>query len=138
MKVVLDCSAAVEIARKTGVGSSLREVLAANGGCKVIAPELFYAEVGSAVSKYHRAGFLDVLTAKLLARDALDLIDETAPLAPLYAEAMAESLRLGHSIYDMFYLVLARREDAMLITCDRKLNALCDQEGVNHVVEVGL
>ncbi len=138
MNAVLDCSAAIEIARGTERGGCLRDAIALDMGGKLMAPELYYAEVGSACSKYYRAGITDMATTKAIARDALDLVDETRPLAPLYAEAMAESLRLGHSIYDMFYLVLARREDATLITCDRRLNSLCESEGVDHIVHFEL
>lgn len=82
------------------------------------------------------ASVIDAPTAKILANDALDLVDETVELGLLYREALAESLRLGHSVYDMFYFVLARREDATLVTCDRRLDALCEQEGVSHLVRV--
>lgn len=36
----------------------------------------------------------------------------------------------------MFYLVLARRNGAVLYTTDKWLNALCKQEGVEHIRDV--
>ncbi len=53
--------------------------------------------------------------------------------ASLWTEALTESLRLDHSSYDLFYLVLARREGATLFTLDRKLQKLCDKNGVNAI-----
>ena len=41
----------------------------------------------------------------------------TAPLAP---RATAMALDLDHAIYDCFYLALAEREDAPLVTADRR------------------
>ena len=49
------------------------------------------------------------------------------------AAASTESVRLEHSSYDLFYLILARREGATLFTIDRKLQDLCARNGVNCV-----
>lgn len=78
MNAVLDCSAAIEIARGTERGGCLRDAIALDMGGKLMAPELYYAEVGSACSKYYRAGITDMATTKAIARDALDLVDETS------------------------------------------------------------
>lgn len=133
MRAVLDCSAAVEIARGTDLGRLLRSMMSVDGEAKLVAPELIYAELGSAASKYYRAGMTDDKMTKALMADALDLIDETVSLDGLYFEALADALRLDHSIYDMFYFVLARRLDATLVSVDRKLNELCDREGVARI-----
>ena len=39
--------------------------------------------------------------------------------------AMAEGIKNDHSIYDMYYAVLARRNDALLITNDGPLANVC-------------
>ena len=108
-------------------------MMSVDGEAKLVAPELIYAELGSAASKYYRAGMTDDKMTKALMADALDLIDETVSLDGLYFEALADALRLDHSIYDMFYFVLARRLDATLVSVDRKLNELCDREGVARI-----
>ena len=46
---------------------------------------------------------------------------------------MGESVRLGHSSYDLFYVVLARRTGATLFTLDKKLQDLSLSLGVNSV-----
>ena len=38
---------------------------------------------------------------------------------------------LDHSIYDMIYLVLARRNNATLLTMDQTLVAAAEKAGVN-------
>ena len=138
MKAVLDCSAAVEMARHTEKGETLRTVLAMDGSSCVMAPNLIYAEVGSAMAKYVRARLTDEAEARAIIGDALELIDETIDIEGLYEEAFTEGIRLNHSIYDMFYFVLARRNAATLLTLDKRLNALCEREGVGciHTVNV--
>jgi predicted nucleic acid-binding protein len=37
---------------------------------------------------------------------------------------LAESLRIGHPVYDVFYLVIARRNNAYLLTKDKKMQSI--------------
>lgn len=136
MRAVLDCSAAVEMARHTEKGETLRTVLAMDGSSCVMAPDVIYAEVGSAMAKYVRARLTDEAEARAIIGDALELVDETVDIEGLYEEAFSEGIRLNHSIYDMFYFVLARRNAATLFTLDKRLNALCESEGVGCLHEV--
>lgn len=127
--MVLDCSAAVHIARGTELGESFSWLMGLDPECS-IAPELFLAEVGNAFWKYARAGLCDASGMRSYIRQAVALVDEFAPIEELYVEAASEALRLDHSVYDMQYFVLARRCGATLVTADRGLNALCEKEGV--------
>ena len=129
--IVLDTNAAVAIAMGTDLGDAL--VMLRNPDECVIAPSFMHAEVAHVMSKYVRGGYLEVSQAVDCARDALLLVDEFRDDASLWTEALTESLRLAHSSYDLFYLVLARREGATLFTLDRKLQKLCDKNGVNAV-----
>ena len=129
--IVLDTNAAVAIAMGTDLGDAL--VMLRNPDERVIAPSSMHAEVAHVMSKYVRGGYLEVSQAVDCARDALLLVDEFRDDASLWTEALTESLRLGHSSYDLFYLVLARREGATLFTLDRKLQNLCDKNGVNAI-----
>ena len=45
--------------------------------------------------------------------------------------SLCPSSRLGHSAYDVFYFVLARRNAATLCTLDQRLQQLCLKNGVN-------
>lgn len=123
--IVLDTNAAVAIAMGTDLGDAL--VMLRNPDECVIAPSFMHAEVAHVMSKYVRGGYLEVSQAVDCARDALLLVDEFRDDASLWTEALTESLRLAHSSYDLFYLVLARREGATLFTLDRKLQNLCDK-----------
>ncbi len=49
--------------------------------------------------------------------------EELTPLRELADEAAEISLGLNHPVYDCFYLALARRESAPLVTADKRLAA---------------
>lgn len=85
------------------------------------------------MAKYVRGGYLTAAEALDCGRDAISLVDDMRDDEDLWAEALTESVRLGHSSYDLFYLVLARREGATLFTIDRKLQDLCARNGVNCI-----
>ena len=52
---------------------------------------------------------------------AADLVDHIEPDRTLLAEALALATHLDHPVYDCLYLVLARREVALLLSTDRRL-----------------
>lgn len=132
--IVLDCSAAINIVRRTPAGRALKGLMVTNE-CH-IAPELFRAEAASALTKYVRAGTYDRKEALVYLEKALALVDEFHPLSENSVEAFSEACRLNHSVYDMYYFTLARRYGATLFTEDRSLIELCEREGVECVHQV--
>ncbi len=132
--IVLDCSAAVEMVRGTSRGYGFRCLMLKDE--HVVASELFRAEVRNAFWKYARAGLLSVEDAEAHITEALGLVDEFVPLEENAAESFAEAVRQSHPVYDLFYVTLARRNAATLLTADKKLVALCERMGVNCVCEV--
>ncbi len=93
----------------------------------VLAPELMLTEVANALWKLHRAGMLGSLDPQLLLVDARDLVDRFEPDRHLQAEALALACHLDHPVYDCLYLALARREAAVLITADQRLQTLAQR-----------
>lgn len=134
--IVLDCSAAVEMVRGTELGGAFRQLLLE--GERAISTELFEAEVRNVFWKYARAGWCTPDRARLLACDATALVDEFIGIGENAAESLGEALRQDHSVYDMFYVTLARRNAATLLTADRRLMGLCERMGVECVAEVPL
>ena len=124
MICVIDSSAAIEIVlKKSGAVDLINRIMAAD---KVIAPALFFAETGNVFRKYVQGRFLDKEQGIELYRTAIRIVDEFVEIESLNDEAVSESIRLNHSVYDLLYLVLARRNGAKLLTCDKKLQALYD------------
>jgi predicted nucleic acid-binding protein len=65
-----------------------------------------------------RADALIALDAALLA------IDHLIPMEELRGRALELAIELQHPIYDCFYLALAERERAPLISADKRLLAM--------------
>jgi len=59
------------------------------------------------------------------------MIDDYVDAKELWKEAIGDGIRYNHSIYDMYYCVLARRNDAMLITNDGDLAKICRKMGIS-------
>lgn len=125
MRVVLDASAAVNLVMRTERASAIIEQLERSS--LVLAPTLFHSEVGNTLWKYARAGVLERHVATERYEEAVGLIDSFLPDAELVTEALSAAIRHGHPLYDLFYIILARRHDCKLITEDRKLAALAGE-----------
>ena len=129
MIYVLDTCAAFDIAFHGPKYSPFMNAVA--GAEKVIAPTLFDSEVTNVLWKYARNGAIDEENARKTLAYLLQMVDEYTDTSELEIEALHEGIRLGHSIYDMFYLVLARHNGATLLTTDKKLKALAKTMGVS-------
>lgn len=128
MKIVLDASAALEVAlnrnRATELSAQLDE---AN---EVLAPELFVPEVVNAVWKLHHFGNLSLSACDGTLEVLLEFIDVLVSCKELYREAFLLSRTTRRPAYDMFYLALAQREDAALLTLDNALRKEALRQGI--------
>ena len=70
-------------------------------------------------------------TAKQGLRIASELIDQYIDIQRYLDEVLTESVRLDHPVYDIFYLVLARRTDLTIITLDKRFRSLIAEEGLD-------
>jgi predicted nucleic acid-binding protein len=57
----------------------------------------------------------------------LDLVDDYLETKNLCIEVFSESIKNNHSVYDLYYLVLARRNGASVLSRDKKLKALAKE-----------
>ena len=131
MTVVLDVSAAIEIVLKKDKKELFDKTFRA--ATWVIAPELFISEFSNVLWKYHKAKVLSHEECAQYVEDGIDLIDDFVGPNELWREALSEGLKNNHSVYDMFYLVLTRRNDATLITNDGPLAEVCRKVNVGFV-----
>ena len=125
--IVLDCCAAFQIVKENERGKAYKSLFLPDE--EVVVPSLYSLEVANTVWKYVHAGILDADEGRAVMESALALED-------LMDEIYAESVALDHSVYDMAYLVLARRMGATLCTYDARLRSCCDKRDVDHIVEV--
>jgi predicted nucleic acid-binding protein len=91
---------------------------------RLVAPDLVHAEVGSALWKVARAGQITGDKAVEGLKLVVNSFDAFEPIEVLSEQALRLSLELGQPIYDCFYLALAQRDAAPLVTADRKLAKL--------------
>ena len=123
MIVVLDVSAAIEIILQKDKQEIFNNIY--KKGTWIIAPDLFIAEITNVLWKYYKAKVLSHEDCVQYVQDGIDMIDDFIDARDLWKESLAEGIKNNHSIYDMYYSVLARRNDAILITNDGPLAEIC-------------
>ena len=128
MIVILDTSAAVEIVLHRDSAKRLAEVV--READWVVAPTLFIAEVSNVFWKYQKFVDYPYPDCERDIEQAIALPDEYVNEIELYREAFKLGCTLDHPIYDMLYVVLARRNSARLLTMDKKLQIAANKAGV--------
>lgn len=117
-RVVLDASAALHLVmdgtNAEAIGGRLDEAQL------VTAPDLFASEVANGLWKYVGRGDLTAADAASRLEEALALTGGLVPGRLLAQEALVAASTYRHSVYDMMYAVLARRQGATVITLDAK------------------
>ena len=121
MKWVIDASVAAKWLAPEPDTAQAEALLADD----LMAPDLLYAEVGNILWKKQLRGEMDAATAQIGARWLLQVPLQVHDSANLLAGALALALQLQHPAYDCFYLALAQRVGAPLVTADRRLHARC-------------
>lgn len=119
MIVVLDASAAIEVVLQRPASSEINAAI--TEADVIFVPDLFVAEVSNALWKYVVAGGAN---GSALLEDAVSLPDEVISSTELYREAFGLATQSGHPVYDCLYAILARRNNATLLTVDRRLTTL--------------
>ena len=128
MTYVLDTSAAFEVAFNLPKASLYKEYIA--HADKIIAPHFFINEVTNVLAKYVRGGYLDEENAQVTLALILQYVDEYADSGENAVESLHEAIHLNHPAYDMYYLTLARRNAATLLTRDKVLQELAQKQGL--------
>lgn len=128
MIVVLDTSAAILFVLQRSGWENIRNLLEKADWIET--PDLYVAEAANAIWKEHRFGSM----GKEESEKALDRIvgipDQFVSGKELYREAFALSALAGRPAYDMFFLVLARRHNAVLASMDRNLLSFAAKQDV--------
>jgi predicted nucleic acid-binding protein len=129
LRVVLDANAAIEVALEGKAARSLSATLFQSE--EVIAPELLIPEIVNAIWKYHQFAEFDLGKCEKILELAVGLVDRLISHREIYREAFALSrAQKTRAAYDMFYLALALREDAILLTLDGTLKKEARRAGV--------
>ncbi len=119
MTIVLDVSAAIQIIMKKEKRDIFEDVY--KKASWVIAPELYISEITNVLWKYNKSNILNHEECLQYIEDGIELIDDFFSEKEMWKEVLGESIKNKHSAYDMFYAVLARRNDAALVSNDKEL-----------------
>ncbi len=119
MTVIIDASIAVKWLLDEPKSDVARKI--ASSGEVLVAPELILAEVGSALWRKYAQGIIPSRQATAALERLPDAFNKLVPPAQLRMRALELAIELQHPIYDCFYLALAERERAPLITADERL-----------------
>jgi predicted nucleic acid-binding protein len=123
MIVTLDVSAAIEILLQKDKKDKFDKVY--KSAEWVIAPDLFVSEITNAFWKYNRAGILTHEECTQYVEDGINMVDDFIESKEIWKEALGESIKNNHPVYDMCYAILTRRHDGALISNDKELSILC-------------
>lgn len=130
MIVVVDVSAAAEILLHKPESTRLAEAVA--DAEWVLAPDIYTAELCNVFWKHHQFRSLSRGACEQAIAQGLAMPDAFADARELQREAFTMACVCRRPVYDMLYLVLARRHSARLLTMDKQLRTLA----VKHDVEV--
>lgn len=133
MTVVLDVSAAIDVVLRKDAYIEFSEVI--GKADVVIAPEIYISEISNVAWKYHKLANYSQEQSSYLAETGILIIDKFVPVADLWKEALQEAILNDHSVYDLLYLVCARRSNGVLLTRDKKLITLCSELHVRTLLQ---
>jgi predicted nucleic acid-binding protein len=128
VKLVVDASAIVTIVLNRPASDEINPILAQAE--QIIAPDLLVPEVVNAIWKFHRFEKLDLTTCDEALLRFPELVNRLVPSVELYREAFLLSRGLLTPAYDMFYLALAFREDASILTLDKNIKKQALKHGI--------
>ena len=125
MIAVIDVSAAIEIILQKQKKDLFKSRY--TDASWVLAPDLYVPELSNVLWKYYKANIISHEDCIQYVEDGINMIDDFIDGRDLWKEALGEGIKNNHSIYDMYYLVLTRRNDAVLITNDGPLADICNK-----------
>lgn len=128
---VIDACIACDIVRQAPTAPAYESLL--ETASNVVAPSLYCAECANVIGRYVRSGNCTKKLAMEQYQAALELIYGYVSCESLAQQAMSLSLMYGHKAYDMFYLALAQKTGAALLTSDTRLITIAKNIGVATV-----
>lgn len=131
MIAVLDASAAIELVLKRPLQSYVG--LEVERAAAVLAPDFYVAEVANVFWKYSKLAKDSATVDPRLLDAAIGLVDEYVSTQELYRESYAFSCQWDHPVYDCIYLILARRNDALLVTVDKRMRELAQKNRLRTI-----
>jgi len=89
--------------------------------CRLVVPDLLFAECANVIWKKLRLGNLTEEEARIAAQTLEDADFSVVPTKPYLSRAVAIATVLEHPAYDAMYLAVAEALDLCLVTADDRL-----------------
>ena len=134
MTIVVDASVALRWCFQLNGSDRAEDLLRSDD--HLIAPDLVIAEITNAAWKFVIFDKLPADAAIAAVRDVVKAFEELVPTSALKDRALAIAIALHHPAYDCFYLALAERSAAPLITADDRLIRRCSDTPFANLVRL--
>ena len=128
MIAVIDVCGVVEILLQKEKAGKFSEVL--RNVTHIITPDLYVSELTNTFWKLYTAKIQTKDKCIQLIKDGIEFINKFIDSKNIWEEAFFEGINNNHSIYDMLYMVSARRNNAVLVTNDSQLAKICKKKHV--------
>ena len=125
---VIDASVAAAIILHLPWSAAARVAIAAEK--RLLAPVVFPVEIANTIWRSVRAGQLVAGSAANALSTACAIVEIRSD-DRLIESALQLALRHMHPVYDCLYLALAKAEDTVLLTADRRLVSIADAAAVS-------
>jgi predicted nucleic acid-binding protein len=134
--LVIDASVAAKWLFPEERSAAARRLLSPK--CRLIAPDLIYAEVGNVIWKRVRRRELSPEEGPAILGDFLRFPLEILPSATFLPSALELAIVTGRTVYDCLYLALAIIERSTLVTADERFTKALSQFPIaKHVRMLG-
>ena len=128
MTAVIDVSGAMEILLQKEKAEKFSKTL--QESTLVVAPDIYVSELTNTLWKYYSAKILSEDECVQYIQDGISYVDNFIDSREIWHEAFSEGIKNRHSIYDILYLISARRNSGILITNDSVLAVICKKNNV--------
>jgi predicted nucleic acid-binding protein len=130
MIAVIDVSGIAQILFQTPKKEKFEAIL--QEASLVLAPDLYVSELSNTLWKYCLKGIYTSEECIQFVEDGLNYVDEYINSKELWKEAFGEGVKNKHSVYDMFYAIIARRNDGVILTNDENLVKICKKNNIKY------
>jgi predicted nucleic acid-binding protein len=130
VNIVVDVSGIAQILFQTPKKEKFETVL--NNASIIVTPDLYVPELSNTLWKFCTKGIYTQIECAQFIQTGLSYVDEYIDSKNIWREALEASAQNKHPVYDMFYVVLARKNNGILVTNDRDLTKICEKMGVQY------
>lgn len=126
--LVLDVSAAAEFVMNRDRSGEIQSLL--EESTRILVPSLYRYEVTNLFWKYHSLHDVPLPQCQSALEKTIRLPDSFVNGDALYEETFKTATLTAHVSYDIFYLVVAQRNNGILATMDTKLRSTAKAQDV--------